>query len=79
MKKSGNFSAPRLVCVLLILVWVAAAEPAFAQSRETVQSFRDKYSLMLDKYEVVFQRTGNAKGQKRVNEARRVSAGRNRH
>ena len=46
------------------------AGPVAAQSRETVQSFREKDTAMLNQYDVVFQRLGSAKGQKRVNDAR---------
>ncbi len=69
-KKSRIFSAPQLACLGSLLACLALAAPVFAQSPETVHSFRSKYNLILDQYEVVLQRMGSAKGQKLVNDAK---------
>ena len=71
MKNSRIFSARQVVRFLALLVCLALAGPAFAQLPETVQSFRGKYSGILNRYEEVLQRMGSAKGLKLVNDARR--------
>ncbi len=70
MKNSRIFSAPQLVGLCSLLACLALAGPVFAQSPETVQSFRSKFNLILDNYEVVLQRMGSARGQTLVNDAK---------
>jgi hypothetical protein len=65
-----------LVCFLLLLACLALTEPVFAQSPKDVeslnivQSFRNKFELMLDSYEVVFQRIRSTRGLELVKKAR---------
>ena len=65
-----------LVCFLLLLACLALTGTVFAQSPKdvqsfkAVQSFRDKFELMLDSYEVVFQRIHSTRGLELVNKGR---------
>lgn len=63
-------SLKALLFPITLFVCLLIAGPACAESTATVQSFRVDFNLMLDKYEIVFQRTSSAKGLQMVSDAR---------